>query len=84
MYREIRIGDKIFQFKEEFTKNPDVWFKSDNSFVKVYLDDKCVFEWDNEANIDYPEDLIWEREIHKVFYKGFELGYLLATKQKED
>ena len=25
--REIKIGDKIFQFKEEFTKNPDVWFK---------------------------------------------------------
>lgn len=51
----------------------EVWNK-DCTQVDVFLDDNLVFAWNNEANIDYPEDLTWGREIASVFYKGIEIG----------
>ena len=33
-----------------------------------------VFQWDDEANADYPEDLTWGRMIGDVFEAGYKLG----------
>lgn len=41
--------------------------------VVVTLDD-MVFTWPDTANIHYPEDLCWSRNISDVFYKGYEMG----------
>lgn len=40
----------------------------------VYLKDKEVFVWYDNAHYDYPEDLTWDRTIADVFYSGVEVG----------
>jgi hypothetical protein len=57
-------------FREEYQDNK----------VKVYLGADEIFSWNNEASIDYPEDLTWGRCIQNVFYEGVRLGMLMATK----
>lgn len=48
----------------------------------VYLvhKDKIIYEWNNNSNTDYPEDLTWERDISEVFYSGLKLGMDLSKK----
>ena len=82
--RKVKIGDKTFCFKELYVDNPYCDFKENDSFIKIYWDNKCIFEWDNEAQTDYPEDLTWERKLYDIFYKGFRLGYLLEKNDKGD
>jgi len=35
---------------------------------------EVIFEWNNNANVDYPEDLTWGRMIGDLFKEAFELG----------
>lgn len=51
----------------------EVW-SEDATQVDVFLDGNLVFTWNNEANLDYPEDLTWNREIASIFYKGVEVS----------
>ncbi len=43
--------------------------------VRVMIKGEVVFTWNDDANIDYPEDLTWGREIGELFHKAFALGY---------
>ena len=65
----------------------DYKVKITDSAVKVKMNGKTVFEWDNNANVNYPEDLTWERMIGGVFENAFELGkqfnYLNKKKKEE-
>lgn len=58
--------------------------KYDELIIKVFVGDKQVFEWYDQANIDYPEDLCWHRDISSVFYDGVEAGFKLAQKLKNE
>jgi len=42
--------------------------------VLVFYNKKLVFIWDDNAHHDYPEDLVWDRDISGIFYAGVELG----------
>jgi hypothetical protein len=50
--------------------------------VEVFRGDERALYWDNRANVDYPEDLTWSREISEVFWAGVELGRKLAEGDK--
>lgn len=50
--------------------------------VEVFHGDERALHWDNRANVDYPEDLTWSREISEVFWAGVELGRKLAEGDK--
>ena len=54
--------------------------------VSVYYDGKVVFNWNDDACCDSPEDLIWSRDISHVFYEAFRLGLRVADdlKRSED
>jgi hypothetical protein len=49
----------------------------------ITVNGKVVATWNDEANCDYPEDLIWGRDIGALFTKAFEAGYDLAKEEKE-
>jgi len=51
------------------------WYENDHLNVKITLGDQ-EFIWYDNANVDYPEDLCWNRAIRKVFNVGFEMGRL--------
>jgi hypothetical protein len=38
--------------------------------VRDKLTGKVLFEWNDNAQCDYPEDLCWYRQISGVFYDG--------------
>lgn len=46
--------------------------------VEVFHKEERIFVWNNLANVDYPEDLTWSREISEVFWAGVDLGRKLA------
>jgi hypothetical protein len=51
--------------------------------IRVYHKDKLMFDWYEEYNVSYPEDLTWEREISDVFYEGIRLGYEIRKSEEE-
>lgn len=59
---------------EEIIKN----IKYDSESCEIKLNETVIGEWNDEASIDYPEDLIWRRDIssfhHKAFKAGFDAG----------
>lgn len=57
----IPMGDKIYHFKDEW-----------NNHVLLYKGTDHV-RWDTEANINYPEDLTWERDISSLVHQVINL-----------
>ncbi len=47
-------------------------------WIQITHDGNIVYEWNDNANIDYPEDLSWSRDLSKIFEAGVKLGKLLA------
>lgn len=45
-----------------------------NMEIHIYKNGKHLFEWHNNANVDYPEDLSWDRMIAEVFWQAFNIG----------
>jgi len=43
--------------------------------IKIKFNGEEVFTWNDDNNIECPEDLTWSRELGEIFRKGFELGY---------
>jgi hypothetical protein len=63
------IVDKDIKIKERPNESDDYC-----SVIEVYYKNELVFEWYDNANSDYPEDLCWSRMIADVFFSGVELG----------
>lgn len=42
------------------------------------------FVWFDNAHVDYPEDLCWDRMISDVFWSGFEMGARAAMGENDD
>ena len=42
--------------------------------IIIKINDKKILEWDDDSNIDYPEDLSWDRRISDIFWIGVEAG----------
>lgn len=42
--------------------------------IIVKINDKKILEWNDNSNIDCPEDLSWNRRISDIFWKGVEPG----------
>jgi hypothetical protein len=38
-----------------------------------------MFSWNNNANIEYPEDLTWDRSLNAIFYAGVIAGRKTKT-----
>lgn len=42
---------------------------------EIKYGDEVIADWNDEAHYDYPEDLIWRRDISRLVNKVFEAGY---------
>lgn len=42
----------------------------------------CFGTWDNEANINYPEDLTLERDLSYLIKIGIRIGLAIASENK--
>jgi len=47
----------------------------DNS-IYIFFNSKPIVIWSDDANVDYPEDLVWERDIGTLVYEVVELTKL--------
>ena len=52
-------------------------------FTNIVYDNKIYGEWNNEANIDYPEDLTLERDLSELIEIGILIGKQMKTDEKE-
>lgn len=53
--------------------------EDERQVIRVYLNGDQVFEWYDNAQCDYPEDLCWHRMISEVFWGGVKAGQKLAA-----
>lgn len=51
--------------------------------TRVVLNNEIIFEWNNDANINYPEDLTWSRHISGVYAAGVSAGSLLEKNKNK-
>ncbi len=51
----------------------------DDRVVSVYVNGELHFEWNDDANIDAPEDLTWHRDLSSIFWAGVEAGKKCAS-----
>jgi hypothetical protein len=47
---------------------------SNKNMILLFKDGELVYTWNNDAQVDYPEDLSWDRMIRDVFMSGYKLG----------
>lgn len=55
-----------------------------DDMVYVFYNGEKVYEWNDAAHYNYPEDLTWSRTISDVFYSGFYLGVELNNKLRNE
>lgn len=55
----------------QFAEHRSRWH--DNVIIVISNGNVC-FTWNDSANIDYPEDLTWNRLISNVFHDGVQAG----------
>lgn len=56
-------------------KEMKVEFKEkDERFIEIIYNGKVYGEWNNDANCDYPEDLIIGRDLDELVEIGIEIG----------
>ena len=48
--------------------------KSEQPYIQIVYNGKVFGEWNNEANCDYPEDLIIGRDLNELIDIGIEIG----------
>ena len=58
--------------------------KYNEETMEIILDGKVVSSWNDEAIQNYPEDLIWCREISGLFLNGVKAGYELAKAESDN
>lgn len=56
--------------------------KYDDKSNTITLGDEVIGSWSDDALCDYPEDLIWSRDISVLFCEAFEAGYNYAIKTR--
>ncbi len=61
----------------ERIKPKDAW---DSYVYRIAVDNENITEWNDSANIDYPEDLCWHRVISRIFNDGVKAGILATEK----
>jgi hypothetical protein len=58
--------------------------KFDSETCTISVNGEEIGKWNDEASIDYPEDLIWRRDIgsfaHEMYMAGFKAGQAKAGK----
>lgn len=71
---------KCFKIEEVVFPNDNKLhaLRGNENMVYIVLNGKIVFEWPDDANTSWPEDLTWDREISCVFDSGVQLGIKLA------
>lgn len=52
----------------------------EESFI-ISLNGKEIGQWNDEASHDYPEDLIWRRDISGFYHQAFKAGHEAATER---
>jgi hypothetical protein len=57
---------------------PALEYVFDEECVSVMVNGKEVFIFNDNWCMDCPEDLIWSREIGRIFELGVKIGYQLA------
>jgi len=58
--------------------------KYDEDSCLITLDGVEIGQWNDEAHCDYPEDLIWRRDISNFHHKAFKAGFDAAIKAVSD
>lgn len=53
--------------------------KYDEESCIISINGKEIGQWNNEANQDCPEDLIWSRDIGCLYGEAFQAGHEAAT-----
>lgn len=56
---------------------------AEEEVITVYLGNDPVFEWNDDANVNYPEDLTWGRVISQVFWDGVKAGQKLEAQSSD-
>lgn len=47
----------------------------------IFFDGELIVSWNDDAHIDYPEDLCWSRDISGLVDEAIELGKLIARRE---
>lgn len=63
--------------KKKETLKDDIVYNSETGEISV--NGKVVANWDDEANVNYPEDLIWMRDIGGLFCNAYSAGKAAAS-----
>lgn len=58
------------------------FYGPDGDTVSVFLDGEIVFSFNDNAHVDYPEDLTWSRTLSGIFKTAFELGCRVGEKRQ--
>ena len=48
--------------------------RTEQRYIQIIYNGKVYGEWNNEANCDYPEDLIIGRDLNELVEIGIEIG----------
>lgn len=48
--------------------------RTEPRYIQIVYNGKVYVEWNNEANCDYPEDLIIGRDLNELVEIGIEIG----------
>jgi len=56
-------------------------FESDKIEVIDKQTKKVLLQWNDNAHIDYPEDLSWSRMIGELFRDAFKIGFDYGKQQ---
>lgn len=67
--------------KVEYINKESTRFES--NYIQIVYNNKVYGEWDNDANIDYPEDLIIGRDLNYLIDIGIEIGKQMEKDSKK-
>lgn len=71
-------SSRNLEFEEVSFKEGFETLRGDET-VYVFYNGELVYDWADNAQSDYPEDLCWSRMISEVFYSGVELGKKISN-----
>ena len=56
--------------------------RTEPRYIQIVYNGKIYGEWNNDANIDYPEDLIIGRDLNELVDIGIEIGKQMERDSK--
>lgn len=66
----------MIEYKEKSPLSPH----NSAPVIEIIFDGKVYGEWNEEANVDYPEDLTLSRDLKYLINVGVEIGKAMAQK----